>query len=194
MGKNATDRAAPSRDVPEEIVTGIRDVFRQYGYDGATLSLISRATGLGRSSLYHYFPDGKDGMVAGALDSVERLIDDTFIADLKGPGTPGARLGRMLRKLDTYYDGGRENCLLGILSFSGGRARHGDRLPKILGKWISAMAALSREAGIGESQAERRAEEAMVKIQGGLLLSAGLGRPDPFRKTTRDIPQLLLDP
>lgn len=48
------------------------DLFRQFGYDGVTLSKISQATGLGKASLYHHFPGGKDEMVETVLLTLEK--------------------------------------------------------------------------------------------------------------------------
>src|SRR5437762_12723369 len=44
------------------------EVFRAHGYEGATLALITEATGLGKGSLYHFFPGGKAQMAAAVLD------------------------------------------------------------------------------------------------------------------------------
>ncbi|WP_315889750.1 TetR/AcrR family transcriptional regulator [Kovacikia minuta] len=48
-------------------VSSLLNLFRQFGYDGVTLSKISQATGLGKASLYHHFPGGKDEMVETVL-------------------------------------------------------------------------------------------------------------------------------
>ena len=53
-----------------EAVQKLVMVFRQHGYEGATLSKISEATGLGRASLYHHFPGGKQEMARAVLESV----------------------------------------------------------------------------------------------------------------------------
>lgn len=42
-----------------EAVRRLVKTFRQSGYEGTTLSQISQATGLGKASLYHHFPNGK---------------------------------------------------------------------------------------------------------------------------------------
>ena len=44
----------------DELLDRLTDVFRTYGYEGASLSKISEATGLQRASLYHRFP-GREG-------------------------------------------------------------------------------------------------------------------------------------
>ena len=43
----------------EEIITKLIPVFRYYGYEGATVSRLSEATGLKKASLYHHFQGGK---------------------------------------------------------------------------------------------------------------------------------------
>jgi AcrR family transcriptional regulator len=58
-------------------------LFRQFGYDGVTLSKISQATGLGKASLYHYFPGGKAEMAEVAGRSVAR---DEYFTDLRKQG------------------------------------------------------------------------------------------------------------
>ncbi len=177
---------------PEEVVAKIRDVFRDYGYEGATLSRIARATGLGRSSLYHYFPRGKAAMMSSALDAVEQLLDEHIVGALEQPGSPRVKIAAMISQLDFYYEGGNAACLLGVLALSGSRAGHKNRLAEMFGKWIDALAEVAREAGLQPDLARRRAEEVVVRIQGGLVLSAGLGRADPFRRALEEIPRLLI--
>ncbi len=37
----------------------LAEIFREHGYAGASLSEITNRTGLGKGSLYHFFPSGK---------------------------------------------------------------------------------------------------------------------------------------
>ena len=62
-----TKAPAPKAD----IVRKLADVFSRHGYEGASLKLLSQATGLGRSSLYHYFPNGKEDMASAVLSSAD---------------------------------------------------------------------------------------------------------------------------
>src|SRR5687767_6837809 len=59
MTKPVVDRA--------DLLPLLAEVFRSHGYEGATLALISQATGLGKGSLYHFFPGGKAQMAADVL-------------------------------------------------------------------------------------------------------------------------------
>ncbi len=54
-----------------DVLPQLAEVFRAHGYEGATLALISDATGLGKGSLYNFFPGGKQQM-ARAIYSMTR--------------------------------------------------------------------------------------------------------------------------
>lgn len=58
----------------EEVIAQLTKVFRQYGYEGATLARLSEATGLGKASLYHHFPKGKEEMAAVVLIETSHLL------------------------------------------------------------------------------------------------------------------------
>jgi TetR/AcrR family transcriptional repressor of lmrAB and yxaGH operons len=51
----------------QTIVPELLELFRKFGYDGVTIARISEATGLGKASLYHHFPQGKEQMAREVL-------------------------------------------------------------------------------------------------------------------------------
>jgi TetR/AcrR family transcriptional repressor of lmrAB and yxaGH operons len=54
-----------------DIIPALAEVFREHGYEGASLALLGDATGLGKGSLYHFFPNGKEEMAAAVLDAID---------------------------------------------------------------------------------------------------------------------------
>ena len=76
----------------DEVVARVLTVVRRQGYDGASITELSEATGLGKSSLYHYFPDGKDDMVGAVLDHVEQTLETNVFGPLRQPGSPAIRI------------------------------------------------------------------------------------------------------
>jgi TetR/AcrR family transcriptional repressor of lmrAB and yxaGH operons len=182
--------SAPRRS-REEIVPILRDVFRQRGYDGASLSAISEATGLGRASLYHHFPGGKDEMVEAALADVETLIEERIIAPLgRRDRSPAERLALMSRELDSFHEGGRAACLCGVLALTAPNW-HG-RVDQIFARWQKALAALAVDAGAGRPAAREAAEEALARIEGALILAAAQSSTSPFRRALNALPAILL--
>jgi AcrR family transcriptional regulator len=175
-----------------EILGRLSDTFRRQGYDGASLADIGKSTGLGKSSLYHYFPGGKEEMAAEVLAELERQLEEVLFAPLREPGAPARKLARMLDGLNAFYDGGRKACLLERLSASADRYRFQRPLHAIFRRWIESMEGLARDAGVAPSVARARAEDAVVRIEGALVLSAGTGDPKPFARALAAIRGSLL--
>lgn len=176
----------------ETVVDRLLGAFRRCGYDAASLGRLSNATGLGRSSLYHYFPGGKEEMARAVFDRVDQWARDSVQAPILASGTPERRLGQVIAALDGYYAGGTEACLLGNLVVGDARVLFQDRLGAAFGALIDGLARLAREKGIPAREARQRAEDAVARIQGALVVSRGLDDPAVFRRTLKRLPRDLL--
>src|SRR3954469_22668198 len=62
MAKTVAERAA--------VLPVLGEVFREHGFEGASLSLIGERTGLGKGSLYLFFPGGKEEMATAVLAEI----------------------------------------------------------------------------------------------------------------------------
>ncbi len=86
----------------EEIRSAARAVFAECGVRGTGLAHVARAAGMGRSSLYHYYPD-KDSLLA---DMVSEMLDqeaELFRACLSGEGAPLERIERLARECAVWF-------------------------------------------------------------------------------------------
>lgn len=185
----------PAALIPkEEVLDRLTRVFRQVGYEGATLSRLSEATGLVKASLYHYFPGGKADMAESVLARANTWMKDEVLAPLAGPGTPTKRLQAMADALNEFYSGGRDGCLLGLLSHGEARDRFHDHVRAALGHWAGAIAMVLEEAGIPAALARERGEDAVILVQGALVVARGLGDSAPFARTVAALPEQLLAP
>ena len=67
----------------QELMERLAKVFRNYGYEGASMTVLAKVTGLQKASLYHRFPGGKqdaeDADVTAAANRVP-LSPDAFSA------------------------------------------------------------------------------------------------------------------
>ena len=54
-----------------DVLPALGEVFREHGFEGASLSVIGKRTGLGKGSLYHFFPGGKEEMAAAVLTEID---------------------------------------------------------------------------------------------------------------------------
>lgn len=180
---------ARPRSIDEpDLIAGLALAFGKYGYDGASLAHLSRATGLQRASLYHRFPGGKAQMADEVLKAVDTWVSDEVVAPLTGDGPPKERLGRALEAFNRLYDGGKRACLLNMLSAP--RAEDGPIRPAIgaaFARLIAAFTHLARDAGEDEPAAKAFGEKAVMLLQGSLVLCRGTGETEHFIHALRQI-------
>lgn len=178
----------------DEVIDRLMLVVRRSGYDGASLAELSKATGLGKSSLYHYFPDGKDDMVRAVLEHLETQLRDSVFTPLRGTGPARRRVEEMVKTIDEYYRGGREACVLGNLVLGTSRTRFRRQLQAIFDEWIEALAGALVDAGLGRALARARAEDAVIRIEGALVLAGAMGDVSLFARSLKQMPSDLLAP
>lgn len=166
----------------DEIIDRLFTVFRDRGFEGASLADLSRVTGLGKSSLYHHFPGGKEQMAAAVLERATALIDDAILRVAQAPEPLKQRLRKVVAAFDQMYAGGRTACVLGQLSTAsiGADARRG--LRTAFAHWIKAIGGLAVESGMPPARAREFAEDWVARLQGALILQAASGDTGPFTR------------
>jgi len=58
----------------QEILSGARASFARYGYEGATVRLLEKETGLSRGAIFHHFRDKESLFIAVAEDDAAAMI------------------------------------------------------------------------------------------------------------------------
>ena len=154
----------------QEVIERLTRTFRESGYQGASLARLSEATGLGKASLYHYFPGGKEQMAETVLEHVGAWFKDHVMIPLAGPGTPAERLNRMILELNDFYQKGRCSCLLDLLAIGDAGAMFDKPIRASVLAWENAIAEVLVESGLDEAKSKTRAEDALIAIQGDIYL------------------------
>jgi TetR/AcrR family transcriptional regulator, lmrAB and yxaGH operons repressor len=175
----------------QEVLTRLLATFRADGYDGASLAELSQRTGLGKSSLYHYFPGGKAEMATAVLAHLEGVLSAAFGNALAGK-SPEIQLSRLLEAVDAFYASGKSACLLERLSASVDRSRFKKPLARAFENFVAVFVDIGRAAGLGEKVARARAESAVIRIEGALVLVAGTGDTGVFTRALHDIKSTFL--
>lgn len=164
----------------------LSEVFREYGYDGASLARITAATGLGKGSLYHFFPGGKEDMAAAVLAEIDRWFEAEIYAPLRRAGTEAeasAAMAAMFDAVEAYFHSGRRICLVGAFALNDARDKFAATIDSYFRRWIEALAMALRRSGGKHSAA--RAESIVLQIQGGLTLARALDNPAAFTRTMK---------
>ncbi len=176
--------ARPATISDDQLLLQIMEVFRAEGFDGASLSKLSAATGLKRASLYHRFPGGKNQMAEESLGATVRWLEANVLSALKSDLEPGDKLRATAQGFSTLYDGGKDQCLINLFgSLSGDQKALRSGVQALLSTLILAIAGVLEEAGFEGDEARRRAFAAIVQLQGALVISQAFNDTAPFAAT-----------
>jgi AcrR family transcriptional regulator len=186
MAKPLIERAA--------LLALLGEVFRAHGYEGATLALITQATGLGKGSLYHLFPGGKQQMAAEVLDEIDRWFEVNIFTPLRDSDDPGHAIAAMIKGVDDYFRSGSRVCLVGVIALGASRDTFAAQVHDYFARWHDALAAVLRRSGVSPSAARRRAEDALLTIQGALVLARARDDVKIFRRAMAQLQVRLLAP
>lgn len=167
----------------DELIARLTRVFRDVGYAGASLALLSEATGLKRASLYHRFPGGKEQMAREVLERANAWLEAHVLAPLEGGAPPEMRIDAMIANLDNFYAGGREACLLNLLaSGKGGEGQFSEIVAQAFERWFSSLTGTLRDLGFDEETARHRARMTVALVEGSLVVARGTGSTAPFQE------------
>ncbi|WP_375463451.1 TetR/AcrR family transcriptional regulator [uncultured Methylobacterium sp.] len=166
-----------------DVLPLLAEVFREHGFAGASLAVIAGRTGLGKGSLYHFFPGGKAEMAASVLDEIDAWFEANMFRPLREDADPSAAIGAMFRTTDAYFRSGRRLCLVGVLALGDAQDRFAERINAYFAAWRDALAEALRRAGTEAGLAGDLAEEVVTAIQGGLVAARALRDPGVFGRT-----------
>lgn len=178
MTKTATERA--------DVLPLLAEVFRAHGYEGATLALISEATGLGKGSLYNFFPGGKEQMANEVLASIERWFVDKIYTPLRIAPDPVKGIADMYVATNEYFRSGQRVCLVGVVALGASRDLFGEKVKVYFAGWVDALAAALRRYGNDKAEARRKSEHAILEIQGALVLARAFDDAKVFSRALRE--------
>jgi AcrR family transcriptional regulator len=156
----------------EDVLPLLAEVFRTYGFEGASLARISEGTRLGKGSIYHFFPGGKEEMAAAVLAEIEQWFRLHVFEPLRESADAAAGIGAMFAEVERYFLSGQRVCLVGVFALGSERDRFADAVRDYFAEWID---------GRKGRQATALAEEVVEGIQGALVLARAFDRPAIFR-------------
>jgi AcrR family transcriptional regulator len=168
----------------QDVIPVLAEVFRRYGYEGASLTRITEGTGLGKGSLYHFFPGGKEEMAAAVLAHIDDWFQRNVYTPLRQAGSPREGLASMFDEVSRYFESGRKVCLVGVFALGNERDRFSQAVGGYFRDWASALAATLERGKMQAEPARALAEEIVGGIQGALVLARAWDDPQVFARMT----------
>lgn len=170
-----------------DVLPLLTEAFRELGYEGASMARITAKTGLGKGSLYHFFPGGKEEMAAAVLGEIDAWFEGRVFVPL-ATHPPAEALQAMWHAVDEYFHSGARVCLVGAFALDETRDRFAGAVAAYFARWIDALDACLASAGV---EAPRQAAlEIVGGIQGALVLARAVNNPALFVETTLRLRQL----
>ncbi len=171
----------------EELLSRVLAVFRAHGYDGASLARLQEATGLGRGSLYHHFPGGKEEMADLVLADVAAYFEAEVLAPLAEDGPLSTRLDRVVMAFDQFYEGGAQACLVDVLTIGDAQRTFGPKAAALMDALAGAIKDALIRAGQPEEVATGLAEDALIRLEGALVLVRARSDTGVFSRTLKRV-------
>jgi AcrR family transcriptional regulator len=180
----ALARPAAKDDARGQAIARIAEVFRTHGYEAASLSLITEATGLGKGSLYNLFPRGKEQMAEEVLAHIDGWFDRHVFAPLRDDAG-GEGVAAMFEAVDRYFESGGRVCLVGVFALGSARDHFAKALRDYFQAWERALAGALQRQGFAPPEAKQRAEDILLGIQGALVLARANRDKGVFRRALK---------
>jgi AcrR family transcriptional regulator len=155
-------------------------VFRIHGFEGASLATISASTGLGKGSLYNFFPGGKEEMARAVLDDVAEWFRQNVNDVLTAPGDPGERVDAMFEAVTGYFRANQFVCLFGAFALGQERPAFARQIDRYFADWVDALAQTLRDSGRQADEAAALALDVVAGIQGALVIARASDDPGAF--------------
>ncbi|MBX4956822.1 TetR/AcrR family transcriptional regulator [Rhizobium lentis] len=165
-----------------DIISLLAEAFRELGYEGATLSRITERTGIGKGSLYHFFPGGKEEMAGAVLADIDAWFEQAIYRPLRNDDAQQA-IAAMWVNVNDYFRSGGRICLVGAFALDDTRERFSSAIGDYFIRWIDALRSALIRAGCGAGEAQTLAEEGVCGIQGALVLSRALRMETIFTRS-----------
>ncbi len=175
-----------------DVLAALAEVFREHGFEGASLSLITERTGLGKGSLYNFFPGGKEEMAAAVLADVDLWFETNIFRPLREEPEPRRAIEHMLQAVDGYFRSGCRLCLVGVLAVGESRDLFARQVSAYFVAWTQALAVALASAGYDRKTAEALAEDSVAIIQGALILTRATPESGTFARTLARLKTRLL--
>ena len=169
-----------------DVVPVLGEIFRRYGFEGASIARITEGTKLGKGSLYHFFPGGKDEMAEAVLAHIRDWFEIEVFRPLeKDP--PAEAIKRMFASVEDYFRSGGRICLVGAFALEETRDRFADTVSGYFGRWLSALADALQREGHRTADAHRLASSTVAGIQGAIILARALDDEEQFNAILRTL-------
>ena len=185
----------PSKKIDgrEAAVSKLVDLFYELGFEGTTLKRIEARTGLGRASLYNYFPGGKVEMARAVVLSADQWIEEFELRVFEDRGrAPQDRLAQILSNIDAIHSRPAQLTPSNAFCIGEPAANYSEYVQAQYHFVVKMLTELMQACGVRAETALRRAWEFNIVWEGALVCGRVLGDLSMYRALMKQMPAYLL--
>lgn len=179
----------------DTVVETTSSLLEAQGYHATGLNQIIRESSAPKGSLYHYFPDGKEELVAEAMqragESVERRIDAALAEHADAADAVHHLVSRIADHVErTHFQGGGPLTMVALeTATSSERINLACRTAYT--RLQSAFERKLQQAGYPDDRTQTLAEFITSTIEGATLLARTFHTGDPLRRVATELRAVL---
>ncbi|WNS78875.1 TetR/AcrR family transcriptional regulator [Domibacillus sp. DTU_2020_1001157_1_SI_ALB_TIR_016] len=170
-------------------------LFRMRGYDGVGLNDILKESGIPKGSLYHYFPEGKEGLAVEAIRHTKGVVIGFIEEVFERTEDPIKAVQDHICELAKVMRDEKEPVGFPIGAIASEKHSTSEPIRKAchsaFEEWKETYSRKFIKAGYSEKQAEDFGIIILAVIEGGILLSLTAKSNKPLRVIAEQIPMLL---
>ncbi len=176
----------------QDVIPALTELFRTLGYEGVSISAITEATGLGKGSLYHFFPNGKAEMAEVVLADIDQWFERNIFAPLRDHTDPDRAINQVFDSVVAYFQSGQRVCLLGAFALDATRDKFAAAIRAYFSRWIDALSHTLARKDIPKGEARFVSENVVASIQGSLVLARSMNDSGIFVRNVEHLRNLCL--
>jgi len=173
----------------KDLVDNLIDIFCKYGYDGTSLTILAKNTGLGRASLYYHFPGGKEEMANAVYEKFSRDFTKLVLSPLATERNFQTKIKNMLEGINAFYDNGKRSCLIDVFAIGSTKDMFHSQIKNGVIYWKESLIKIIVDEGVQKDQAEIISEDIIISIEGALIFTRATGDFDSFNRALEKISQ-----
>lgn len=172
-------------DTRDRIIVATNELFRRQGYNGTTLSQISKAAEATIGSIYHFFPGGKEALAVAVIESTGAIYRELFITIVSQANDPAVAYAEFFAGAAAVLEESDfiDPCPIGTVAREVANTSEPLRVAAkaVFASWIETAAEHLADAGVMPEEAEQLAQVFVATVEGMFVLSRTQRSTDPLR-------------
>ncbi|MDB5820606.1 MAG: bacterial regulatory, tetR family protein [Rhizobacter sp.] len=177
----------PVVPVRQRMIQGAVQLLASKGLQATSFSEVIALTGAPRGSLYHHFPDGKDQLVASAVDMAGGFLLHWMEAAAGGTAEAVTQHFLQIWRVVLERSGSQSGCAVLAVTVATDSADLMAHAVGVFRSWRQRLAELLAQGGLNEAQARRFAVTLIAATEGAVVLSRAERSTEAFEAVAQQM-------